>query len=224
VHRFVALRDDKKPREVRRDSEISVLFTTSRIMVFTGFPKAIDVEVDFRRSGLAFVIKTDDLVSKIVAARVTLLLRWAEVAVIIGIVAAAWLAIAFRLEIARTPLIASWAPQHKTEAALTVGVLTMITGCILAFWKKRQLFVYGIWEIVFGTFSAFQTALVLWPNGEIGKFVALASALYVVSRGAGNVSDAYQKEKQIERLKLELKAGKVLNPTNYPNFYPFTSS
>ena len=67
------------------------------------------------------------------------------------------------------------------------------------------MFIYGVGEIVVGTFSTFATALFLWPNGGLSKFVTLASAVYVVSRGANNVADAIEKEAGIERLKAEVE-------------------
>ena len=53
-------------------------------------------------------------------------------------------------------------------------------------------------------------ALTLWPNGEVSKFVAMGSALYVISRGAGNVADAIKREIISDRFAFEVGGRNVL--------------
>jgi hypothetical protein len=174
--------------------------------------------VNFRREGLAVILHSTPLLDKVVKIRVTLLLRWFEVVVIFLIVAGAALAVNLRAPIAHTALISQWAPQHLLASAATVATLVLVVGCLLALWKSRQLFVYGVWEVVFGVFSAFQTALFLWPHGDLSKLVALGSSLYVISRGVGNIGDAFAKETEIERLKLEMTLGQDIGPV-----WPFSA-
>jgi hypothetical protein len=171
-----------------------------------------DGSVKASKSGIAFTLKLDTSLQKYVVASVTLLLRWFEFAAILVVVALASAIFTFRHELAKTWLLSAWAPQNLLKASIFIGLLTLAVGCFLAFWKRKQLFVYSIWEIVFGSLSAGLTAYVHWPNGETAKFVALGSALYVVSRGADNFTTAFQKEADIERLKLEFGAGNALQP------------
>jgi hypothetical protein len=90
---------------------------------------------------------------------------------------------------------------------ITVTILTVsafFLGFFITLWKKKQLFTYSIAEIAFALFTVFQISLHLWPEGRLSNFVALGSALYVVSRGFGNFWDAFTNETEIERLKVQL--------------------
>ncbi|MBI2681400.1 MAG: hypothetical protein HYX25_10405 [Candidatus Solibacter usitatus] len=167
----------------------------------------LELTIDLRRAGTALIVEAGTSIETLPKVIVTLLLPWVELAVIAVMVAVGGVVIRFRQPIAGSWLIAEWAAHHVPQAATAIGFLAFVLGCLLAFWKRRQLFVYGVAEVVFGVFSAFQIALLLWPNGDPGKFVALASALYVVSRGAGNVADAVTKEMAIERLRVEVVPG-----------------
>ena len=46
----------------------------------------------------------------------------------------------------------------------------------------------------------------------------MASSLYVISRGAGNVESAFSTKKFLDRLKVGLKPGEAFPP----DFYPFS--
>jgi hypothetical protein len=153
----------------------------------------VKLSVELAKRGIGVTVETDSLLDELVRAHVTLTLRSLEAAVIAFITVSAAMVVHYREAIASSWLVSNWAAHNTSDAAVIIGILTLLTGCILAYWKRNQLFVYGIGEIVFGTWSAFQTALLLWPNGETSKFVAIASALYVVSLGAGNVAGAFVK-------------------------------
>jgi hypothetical protein len=167
----------------------------------------LTTSIRFRRTGVAFVVEAEIPSKQKRTIRGTLLLRWLEAAVLAVFLATSGLTVRYRANIASHWLVAQWAPQHLDRAASAIAILAMAIGWLLAYWKRRQQFMYSIAEISFGIFSAFQVARVLWPNGEIAKFVALASAIYVVSRGVGNLNEALAKEVEIERLKLEVKEG-----------------
>jgi hypothetical protein len=167
----------------------------------------VTLSAGVRRNGLALIIKGKPvgLLGEVEGA---LLLHWAEVLVIVTITLVLAGTVHFRHEIASSHAISVWAVQNKPSAAGVVCVIAFVIGCLLAYWKKQQLLVYGTWEIVFGTFSSFQLGLVLFPAGDTSKFLALASALYVVSRGAGNVIDAMSKE-LAERITLKIGAQEI---------------
>jgi hypothetical protein len=173
---------------------------------------AIQLVVGIERKGLDLIVRTTTGVKDIAEASVTLTLRWAEFVVIVAVTLLASLSVEFRHQIAATWIVAIWAPHNLVKAAAIVSAAVLAMGCLLAYWKGKQLFVYGVWEIVFGTWSAFQSALALWPHGETAKFVALASSIYVVSRGAGNVQQAVEDEAQ--RLKLDAKWTIAIWPFN----------
>lgn len=176
-----------------------------------GSGMAASVWADFRRQGLAFVseLETPPTLPNVSA---TLLLRWSEVLVILLIVGIADIAVRYRNEIIGSWLISNWAVRNATKAATAIALLALAIGLLLALWKRRQLFTYSIWEIVFGVFSAFQIGLLLFPTVEMSKLVGLASALYVVSRGGGNLAHALENETEIERLKLEMVSGEHGEP------------
>jgi hypothetical protein len=163
----------------------------------------VRLKVGIERSGFDVIIGTDSKIRDLVNASATLTLRWGEMAVIVTITALTSIAVHFRHAIAASRIVSIWAANNLVTAAAIVSALVLLTGCVLAYWKAKQLFVYGVWELVFGTWSAFQAALALWPNGETAKFVGLASSLYVVSRGAGNVQKAFEEEAQRINFKLE---------------------
>ena len=162
---------------------------------------------DVRSDGIAFIAEIRLGLAVMSRVRTTLVLRWLEFFVICLIVAIVATMVSFRNEIIGSWLISVWAVANKETAAAIVASIALLIGAVLANWKRQQLFVYGIWEIVFGVFSAFQIGLLLFPPKEISKLVAFASALYVVSRGWNNVLDAFDKEVAIERLKVEVVPG-----------------
>ncbi len=180
-------------------------------ILVSDYGSGLQVWADFRRDGLAFIseVKSVSTLPKVTA---TLLLRWSEVFVMFLVVGIADIAVAYRHAIIGSWLISHWAVQNATKAATAIALLAFALGLLLALWKRRQLFTYSIWEVVFGAFSAFQLGLLLFPAVEMSKLVGLASALYVVSRGGGNLADALEKETEIERLKLEMVRGAPREP------------
>lgn len=163
------------------------------------------LSVEPRTDGFALIAETPAPSWRIPKITATLLLRWHEVIVIAALLAVLALLLKFRRVISASWLVADWARNNLEIAAFLIACASIAVGFALALWKRRQPFVYGAGEIVFGGFSAFATALFLWPNGELSKFVTLASAVYVVSRGVNNVADAIEKETGIERLKAEVE-------------------
>jgi hypothetical protein len=163
----------------------------------------VETFVGFQRQGLSLIGDFDSGLERLPRFSATLLLKWTEVLVICIVMIILALGVHFRAQLAGTRLISIWAPAHISIMAGAIGAAALIIGSLLAWWKKKQLFVYGVSEIVFGIFSAFEIGLALFPNRELSQFIALASAMYVVSRGAGNLLDALEKEIDFERLKLE---------------------
>lgn len=135
---------------------------------------------------------------------VTLLLRWKEAAVIFLLLGVTGTAFHYWNELCSSWLFSQWAPQNAQTAASCVALLVFLIGLLLASWKRNQQFVYGMTEVLFGVLSAFQIGLLLWPKPDSSKVLGIASALYVISRGSGNVAEAFAKEAAvIERVKVE---------------------
>ncbi len=132
----------------------------------------------------------------------TLLLRWGELVLMIGLLGVGWLVVHFRKQLAATWLIAEWAPSHLPLAITLITAIAFLLGAFVTLWKKKQLFTYSIAEIAFALFSISQIAGHLWPVGRLVDFLGLGSLLYVVSRGFGNLWDAFIQQ-GIERLKLK---------------------
>lgn len=159
------------------------------------------ISVEPRANGLALIYEFVPPSSLIPKTTVALIVKWPEVIVIAALALVAGLLLRFRKAISASWFVADWARNNLVAAAIIIAVFSVLVGITLAVWKRRQQFVYGVGEVVVGAFSAFATALFLWPNGELSKFVTLASAVYVVSRGVNNVADAIEREEGIERLK-----------------------
>jgi hypothetical protein len=160
-----------------------------------------------RKTGLAITARLEPL------GKVTLILRWPEVVLITLFLTVGWLIIRFRKPIVDTWLISQWAPSHLHEMVIAITVIAGIAGLLLATWKKKQLFTYGIAEIAFALFTVFQISLHLWPTGRLVDFLGLGSALYVASRGFGNVWDAFVQETEIKRL--ELQVGDIVKAVRF---------
>jgi multisubunit Na+/H+ antiporter MnhG subunit len=173
---------------------------------------AVKLFAGLKKEGLTLIADIDLTLKTLPKFSATLLLKWPEVIVICLVLAILGLAVEFRTELAETRLIASWAPEHTSTVAGIIGTMALIVGCLLAFWKKKQLFVYGIWEVVFGVFLAFEIGLVLFPKTDLSQFIGLASALYVISRGAGNVVNAVEDEVTFQRVKWEIEQGQTPEP------------
>jgi hypothetical protein len=167
----------------------------------------VDLDLRFTRQGLWLIVSTALVVAPVEG---SLLLKWPELAIVIGAVVAGFIAVNFRGAIASTWLISEWAPQHLWAAATIIAASALTIGLLLAYWKRRQLLLYGVFEVLFGALTTLQVGLTLWPNGETSKFVAIGSALYVISRGAGNVADAFKKEALLERLRLKVSDTDIL--------------
>ena len=180
---------------------------------FPDLPFLIETDLTLkpRKSGLAIAVgsKSPGL-PKITA---TLVLRWAELLLIAVLLVIGGLIIHFRERLAATSLVATWAPGHLRITVTTITLAAFVLGFVIALWKKKQLFTYGIAEIAFALFTIFQIALHLWPLGRLADFVALGSALYVVSRGFGNFWDAFINETEIERVALQVGTGTVRSET-----------
>ena len=165
----------------------------------------VRTDLDFAREGVYFVgaVSFSDGDPAVEA---KFLLRWVEIIIIVGLVALSAVVVGNRYAIAQTWLISQWAPANLGKAATIVSLLAVIAGTVLALWKRSQLFTYSLGEIVFGAFSSFWVAYSLWPDGGVAKFAALGSALYVISRGWGNLIDALIKEAaQIKRVALAVR-------------------
>jgi len=175
----------------------------------------INLDIEFGRDGLLFTIKEGGAIHGVLEVEAKLLLRWAEFVVIVGILLMLWLLIVDRHEIEAMWVFSTWAPANPTDAGVVIGAGALIVGVLLAYWKRKQLFVYGIWEVVFGTFCVVQTAILLWSGPKTAKLVAIASALYVVSRGAGNIYSAFDEERRnnITRIAGRLKLAEVAEET-----------
>lgn len=159
------------------------------------------VTLEPRREGLAITSRGVSRIFPDVSA--TLILRWAELFLMIGLLVIGGLVIHYRYELAATSLISTWAPAHLRISVAVLTAIAFFLGLFFALWKKQQLFTYSIAEISFALFTIFQIGLHLWPQGRLADFVALGSALYVVSRGFGNLWDAFINETEIERLHLQ---------------------
>ncbi|MGI4755680.1 MAG: hypothetical protein ACRYGF_02395 [Janthinobacterium lividum] len=138
-------------------------------------------------------------------AHVGLNLKWGELLAIIAIFVSLETAVVFRQQIAGSHLINGWARFHRSQAGGLVAAMTLLLGVALAVWKSTQLFVYGLFEIAFGTYSSFQAVALLWSDAGAGRFLAIGSSLYVISRGVGNVLTAYEREKG--KVFMQMKAG-----------------
>jgi hypothetical protein len=162
------------------------------------------VYVEGRRAGLALLAEFDSGVPKYGGLSGVLLLRWIELVIIAALAVSAWLVVEKRHEIAATWLFAHWAPAHQSEAANLLAAMVLLLGGVAAHWKRRQLFTYSVIEIVFGTLSAAAIGRTMFGAVSVGSWLGVASALYVISRGFGNLADALLKEVGvIERVKLE---------------------
>jgi hypothetical protein len=147
--------------------------------------------IEPRKAGLAFITKGKlPLMENGPEAVGTLVLPWAIIVMLSLLVGAGAVLISFRREIANSWLISTAAPENLGVTVTVITVSAFVIGWLLTFWKKRQLFTYGIAEIVFGLFSIAGISYFLWDKPELSKFVGLGSALYVVSRGMGNFWDA----------------------------------
>ena len=180
---------------------------------------AVFFGVDIGRAGLGLV---GNLLSPTgqPGINVMLLLRWVEAAIIASLLVLAELVFTFHVQIAHTWLIATWAPDNPIMVALLSSAVIFVFGVIAAIWKVKQKFTYGITEILFAVLSAFWITPTLWPDGELTKFIALGSALYVASRGVGNLGEAFSDEAKLERLKVTVFG----TPTWSPNLSPATPS
>ena len=154
--------------------------------------------IEPRKTGLAFINEIE--IPGIPEQTITILFRWAEVLILFVLLGVAIIIIEFRLSIAAWPLFSSWAPTHLEVFATAVTALAFLVGIVFATWKRRQLFTYGIAEIAFGSLSVLEIMLHLWPEVNFSKFVGLGSALYVISRGAGNLGDAFLQETGFDRI------------------------
>jgi hypothetical protein len=74
-----------------------------------------------------------------------------ELAAIVALTLVIAIPVHFRQLISRSWLISIWAPHNVSSAAALIAILTFALGIALAVWKRKQLFVYGAWEVVFGT-------------------------------------------------------------------------
>ena len=138
-------------------------------------------------------------------------IKWTELILTVGAVLVGALVIQFRGVIASTTLVSTWAPANPTVTVPVITVAAVAGGMGLAIWKRSQLLTYGLYEIAFGTVAIVQVVPTLWPTGEIAKFVALGSALYVISRGVGNCIDAMKHELLADRVALEFAGQNVLS-------------
>jgi hypothetical protein len=166
---------------------------------------AASISVEPRRSGLAFT--ADIQVPALPMPRVssTLVLGWNEFAIITTLFLLAEMVVHLRDQIAATWLVAQWGPANQTTAAGLVTLIAFLLGWAIALWKKRQLFTYSISEMIFALFSIFQIAWSLWPTGELSRFVGLGSALYLMSRGAGNLWDAFVLKAEHDQVTVRLE-------------------
>lgn len=184
---------------------LGVLF--GRVLLLRIFPLT-ELRLDLRKAGLAFisVVEIPLLPGPF---RATLVLKWIEVTIIGLIVASGALVFEYQAWIANTWIISKWAVSNQTAAAFLIGAAIFVLGCILAAWKIKQKFTYSITEMAFAVLAAIQIGRSLWPSGELSKFIGLGSALYVASRGAGNLWDAFVEEakkeeaERVERVRLE---------------------
>jgi hypothetical protein len=157
--------------------------------------------LEFHRTGLAVVIEVVDPQPG-QPARGVIEVAWREVVLIIltTIIAGGigW----FHRELASAWSAQVWTPAVRVLMNVAVVVLLVVSGLSLAVWKRERLFSYGACETLFATAAAFLIVMNFGPSGELSKYVALASSLYVLSRGIGNVLDAVHKASPAQLLKL----------------------
>jgi hypothetical protein len=166
-------------------------------------PPYMDFYIEPQRSGVMFVTKSRlPLVTDGPEMIAQLVLPWAVIFTLGILIVFAIIMIFFREDIASIGLISRVAPAHLFITVSIVTVIAFIAGIVITVWKKRQQFTYGITEVVFGLFSIAAITYFLWDKPELSKFVGIGSALYVVSRGMGNVADAAMAELKAKRIQI----------------------
>jgi len=84
--------------------------------------------------------------------------------------------------------------EQPVLTAFCISAIGLITATALSAWKREHRLSYGIVEAGLGLAVMFNTTLHLAPNFELAKILALASGVYIVSRGHTNIADAKKPE------------------------------
>ena len=79
---------------------------------------------------------------------------------------------------------------YPLVSALTLVAIAVGVGALLAIWKECSLETYAVGEVVFGLMVSFATLWHLPPDFELAKILTVGSAVYVMSRGFGNIRSA----------------------------------
>ena len=95
----------------------------------------------------------------------------------------------------RTPLVTFAVSHHGGQ--LLVALTVLIVG-LSAYWLKRNYQrEYGIGEIIFAVATAYNIAEnVAAKDAMLSKWTALGGAVYVVSRGMGNIMESRRRASQ----------------------------
>lgn len=83
--------------------------------------------------------------------------------------------------------------NHPIIAALLFTIVALMVGLSASLWKKHSIKTYAAGEIIFGCSVAFSVLKTLAPQFDFSKLFAIGSAIYVISRGFNNLSDANKK-------------------------------
>jgi len=70
-----------------------------------------------------------------------------------------------------------------TAVALTIGLA-------LSDWKSAHKLSYGFCEVLFGIAMSASTLYEMWGNARLAKWLALMSAIYIISRGISNARES----------------------------------
>jgi hypothetical protein len=84
-----------------------------------------------------------------------------------------------------------WLDNHRYVSAAAITGAVVFLGWVAYSWKKLHQRSYGLTEIIFGASLTYNTALAVRPQrATLAQALALASSLYVVSRGIANMAQA----------------------------------
>jgi hypothetical protein len=146
------------------------------------------VGLHLSRGGVGFEFRIELLPLTPVSVRLNL--SWRAVIPLVAALTVLGLGITFRTKLGELSGLPDWA---RANWRLASGI-SVVIGCGIAFglatWKRRSLLSYAVGEILAGAFSIYHTTAAFWPAHEVAKVVGIASSLYLVSRGVGNLLDA----------------------------------
>lgn len=83
-----------------------------------------------------------------------------------------------------------WLKEHQFAFASLGVLLTLLSGAIVAAWKRLHQSSYGLCEIVFGGASAFNVGVALFKAPNLAAYLGVGTSVYIISRGLNNYWDA----------------------------------